>query len=239
MHLCVWVCVWIINSYMANDNEKKNAPNANQAKAKVSQTDKYYKIKADFGYLASYNYKITKEIGRGGYGVVYKVVFTSYVGDKHVGRGGGAGVRDKDKLQHGFAGADIRVDGVPAAGEEPGEPAEAGEPVRAPRHHAHRAGVLQVQALHRTPAPMQTFFNTFSLEEVKHYVLELLIGLKNLKDLGIYHRDIKPGNFLYNPDTRKGMIIDFGLAEIDPKFQAQLEQKYARLKEEKKEVGEL
>ena len=28
---------------------------------------------------------------------------------------------------------------------------------------------------------------------------ELLIGLKNLKDLGIYHRDIKPGNFLYNP----------------------------------------
>jgi serine/threonine protein kinase len=35
--------------------------------------DKYYKIKADFKYLASYNYKITKEIGRGGYGVVYKV----------------------------------------------------------------------------------------------------------------------------------------------------------------------
>lgn len=42
-------------------------------KAKVTQTDKYYKIKADFGYLLSYNYKITKEIGRGGYGVVYKV----------------------------------------------------------------------------------------------------------------------------------------------------------------------
>ena len=28
---------------------------------------------------------------------------------------------------------------------------------------------------------------------------ELLNGLKNLKDLGIYHRDIKPGNFLYDP----------------------------------------
>ena len=43
-------------------------------KAKVSQTDKYYKIKADFSYLRAYNYKITKEIGRGGYGVVYKVI---------------------------------------------------------------------------------------------------------------------------------------------------------------------
>jgi hypothetical protein len=40
---------------------------------KITQTDKYYKIKADFSYLRSYNYKITKEIGRGGYGVVYKV----------------------------------------------------------------------------------------------------------------------------------------------------------------------
>lgn len=44
-------------------------------KPKVSQTDKYYKIKADFSYLKAYNYKITKEIGRGGYGVVYKVIF--------------------------------------------------------------------------------------------------------------------------------------------------------------------
>ena len=33
---------------------------ADAKKAKVTQTDKYYKIKADFGYLLSYNYKITK-----------------------------------------------------------------------------------------------------------------------------------------------------------------------------------
>jgi hypothetical protein len=39
--------------------EKKPAPEANK-KPKVSQTDKYYKIKADFGYLSAYNYKITK-----------------------------------------------------------------------------------------------------------------------------------------------------------------------------------
>lgn len=41
---------------------------------KVPQNDKYYRITADFSYLSTYNYEITKQIGRGGYGVVYKVV---------------------------------------------------------------------------------------------------------------------------------------------------------------------
>lgn len=41
---------------------------------KIPQNDKYYRISADFGYLSEYNYEITKEIGRGGYGVVYKVM---------------------------------------------------------------------------------------------------------------------------------------------------------------------
>ncbi len=28
------------------------------------------------------------------------------------------------------------------------------------------------------------------------------------------HRDIKPGNFLFNPRTKRGYLTDFGLAEI-------------------------
>lgn len=32
-----------------------------------------YSLKADFEYLANNNYLVTKEIGRGSYGVVYKV----------------------------------------------------------------------------------------------------------------------------------------------------------------------
>ena len=52
-------------------NDKKNAGNK---KEKVAQNDKYYKVNADFNYLKNYNYKVTKEIGRGGYGVVYKVL---------------------------------------------------------------------------------------------------------------------------------------------------------------------
>lgn len=61
-------------------------------------------------------------------------------------------------------------------------------------------------------------FNLFSLEDVKHYTLELLIGLQSLKEKGIFHRDIKPGNFLYNRQLKKGIIIDFGLAELDPHY---------------------
>lgn len=45
----------------------------NNTAEKVPQNDKYYRITADFSYLSNYNYEITKEIGRGGYGVVYKV----------------------------------------------------------------------------------------------------------------------------------------------------------------------
>lgn len=48
------------------------------------------------------------------------------------------------------------------------------------------------------------------------------MGLKSLKDKGIYHRDIKPGNFLYNVDKKIGIIIDFGLAEIDPHYQPKM-----------------
>jgi len=50
--------------------------------------------------------------------------------------------------------------------------------------------------------------------DIKNYLYGLLKSLKVLKDIGIYHRDIKPGNFLYNPSTRKGVIVDFGLSEI-------------------------
>ena len=47
--------------------------------------------------------------------------------------------------------------------------------------------------------------------------------------MGIYHRDIKPGNFLYDPDRRKGMIIDFGLAELDPTYVLKLDERVKKM----------
>ena len=69
--LFILLHIYIITMTEKKD-DKKPATDISK-KPKASQTDKYYKIKADFSYLSAYNYKITKEIGRGGYGVVYKV----------------------------------------------------------------------------------------------------------------------------------------------------------------------
>lgn len=50
------------------------------------------------------------------------------------------------------------------------------------------------------------------MEEMRHYLLELLLALREMKRKGVCHRDVKPENFLYDPKLKRGMLIDFGLA---------------------------
>ena len=52
------------------------------------------------------------------------------------------------------------------------------------------------------------------LDDIKHYMFGLLSAIKHLSDHGIMHRDLKPSNYLYDPETRTGLLIDFGLSEI-------------------------
>lgn len=54
--------------------------------------------------------------------------------------------------------------------------------------------------------------------------------------MGIYHRDIKPHNFLYNIDKKKGVIVDYGMAEVDVNFIEHVVKK--KVKEAKKKQGE-
>ncbi|CAM0138785.1 unnamed protein product [Umbelopsis sp. WA50703] len=49
--------------------------------------------------------------------------------------------------------------------------------------------------------------------EILHQLKCLLTALKHVHQNRILHRDIKPGNFLYNFRHRTGMLVDFGLAQ--------------------------
>jgi len=54
-----------------------------------------------------------------------------------------------------------------------------------------------------------------STNEVKHYMWCMLRAVEHLSNLGIMHRDIKPSNFLYDKNTKSGLLIDFGLSELE------------------------
>ena len=50
-------------------------------------------------------------------------------------------------------------------------------------------------------------------EIIKKYMYGLLNALDCLHKHNIIHRDIKPGNYLFDPQTGQGHLIDFGLSE--------------------------
>lgn len=57
-------------------------------------------------------------------------------------------------------------------------------------------------------------FLTLCIElDAKKYMYNLLIAVNHIHECNIIHRDIKPGNYLYNKETQSGIVIDFGLAQ--------------------------
>lgn len=54
--------------------------------------------------------------------------------------------------------------------------------------------------------------------DIKKYMYNLLIAIEHVHSCKIIHRDIKPGNFLYNRNLETGLLIDFGLAQFEQNY---------------------
>ncbi|KAH3796925.1 cell division cycle 7-related protein kinase-like [Dreissena polymorpha] len=55
-----------------------------------------------------------------------------------------------------------------------------------------------------------------SLTDVYNYMKHLLVALRRVHMFDIIHRDVKPSNFLYDRNTKRYALVDFGLAHKAP-----------------------
>ncbi|CAD8108892.1 unnamed protein product [Paramecium sonneborni] len=209
---------------------KKNNKKTQNTKAKVnpSSNDRYYMDQSiDEEVYIKNNYKVVRELGRGGYGVVYKAV------------GLNQGQIDKNKK---YA---IKVNFSTVSPELIF--AEIGflKLVYGKENMPQLVNLfltdqkIYIVIEYFTYKPFITFFATFDMMEIRRYLYELLKALNVLKQNGIYHRDVKPGNFLYNPKTGKGILIDYGLSEIDRSFVAKLIEKEKELSKKQPQSDEV
>lgn len=64
----------------------------------------------------------------------------------------------------------------------------------------------------------RNFYRDLPIKGIKKYIFELLQALKFVHSKGIIHRDVKPTNFLFNPELGNGVLVDFGLAETQLEY---------------------
>lgn len=62
-------------------------------------------------------------------------------------------------------------------------------------------------------ADFRDYFRKMTVPDIAIYLRSLFTALASVHRQHILHRDIKPTNFLYDPESRRGVLVDFGLAE--------------------------
>lgn len=62
-------------------------------------------------------------------------------------------------------------------------------------------------------ADFRDFYHDLSWEKMQSYFRCLFRALRDVHARGIIHRDVKPANFLFDPEAGVGVLCDFGLAQ--------------------------
>ncbi|KAH7103306.1 kinase-like protein [Auriculariales sp. MPI-PUGE-AT-0066] len=75
-----------------------------------------------------------------------------------------------------------------------------------------RDQVVAIMSYHRH-VDFRTFYGTLTVDGWRNYFYCLFSGLKDIHARKIIHRDVKPANFLFDPRTGHGTLVDFGLAQ--------------------------
>ena len=78
-----------------------------------------------------------------------------------------------------------------------------------------KEGQVSLVFKYQTSKSFLVFLTTASLDDIRYYMKALLTAIDGLAQAGIMHRDVKPSNFLYDPEAKTGLLIDFGLSELE------------------------